>query len=367
MDIPKTPADIHIDWLNQALAPLIKASATQLVRATAEVAATQGMTSTLVKLKLEWSVTSTQLPTRLVAKIRPRSDAVFARYLRLGFYAREVGFYRDIKDPGVGVPKCYLALQSESGDFVLLLEDLGTMNAKADSLTVVTTALRQVAGLHAKWWGGGDVKHLSWCNSDSVRRMRLARAELLEQHLAYFSSGVGASLLPPHMLAFLRAWVLHYPALADFRPHMPLTLVHGDFWPAQFFADNNSDAVYLLDWQSVHLNTPAMDVARLMCDALARGASIEIEGALIDDYLDRLGELRAESAYSAGALPLRRADFFTDYALELPGVLDLWMSHTCGLDASKTAYMRPFFQALTAAFERHQVFAAVQNHLGWTP
>jgi hypothetical protein len=108
---------------------------------------TQGLTSTLVRIEVVFDGEDSSFPRSLVAKLRPADDKVFERYLKLGLYNREIGFYHDITDPGLSVPACYYAAEDRTGSFVLLLEDLGVQRA-FQSGKDAERALQQIVGLH---------------------------------------------------------------------------------------------------------------------------------------------------------------------------------------------------------------------------
>ena len=74
------------------------------------------------------------------------------------FYEREVRFYEELASSlSIAVPRCYWSAYDQgSGDFVLLLEDLGVLRA-ADQLAPGSAHdARLVADLlvdlHARWW-----------------------------------------------------------------------------------------------------------------------------------------------------------------------------------------------------------------------
>jgi hypothetical protein len=107
-------------------------------------------------------------PDTVVAKlhsVHPENRAV-AMHFR--FYEREVSFYREFgSEAGIRIPHCYFAdIDVESATFAIVLEDMGAGRfgdqVAGLSLADAETALRAVAGLHARWWGDRRLEKLEW-------------------------------------------------------------------------------------------------------------------------------------------------------------------------------------------------------------
>lgn len=193
--IPTTPTDITDDWLNDVLAEGGHLGSRRVVECSTAMIENQGLSSAMVRVNVEFDRPGSTLPTSLMVKMRPADDEVFDRYLNLGFYHREIGFYRDLTDPGLSVPLCYYAAEDSSGAFVLLLEDLGAQRA-FEAEQDVEPALRQIAGLHAKWWGGEDLQQFDWLSVENRQSTMTARLEELRDHMALFASGPKRRVVP---------------------------------------------------------------------------------------------------------------------------------------------------------------------------
>jgi hypothetical protein len=111
IQIPNTPKEISPDWLNRTLAEGGYLGSSRVERISTAMAADQGMTSVLVRVSMELDKAVSAFPKTLMVKLRPESDEVFDRCRTMGVYNREIGFYRDIPDPGLSVPACYYAAE----------------------------------------------------------------------------------------------------------------------------------------------------------------------------------------------------------------------------------------------------------------
>ena len=117
------------------------------------------MMSSLLRLRLEYDCEDLGAPTTLVAKFE--CDDEFRRSVaqRMHFYEREVFFYERLADSvSFRVPQCFhVSFDAGAAEPLLLLEDLGdsatdqTAGCPWDQVELVVD---EIAGFHAKWWGG---------------------------------------------------------------------------------------------------------------------------------------------------------------------------------------------------------------------
>ncbi|HCV26909.1 MAG TPA: hypothetical protein DGB32_01140 [Dehalococcoidia bacterium] len=96
-------------------------------------------------------------PRTLVVKLPSDNVETNAAARQFGTDEREVRFFKVLaSDLGVPVPECYYAeADSESGDFVLLLEDLSSDRPDDEANVVledVKLVVRNMARLHGRWW-----------------------------------------------------------------------------------------------------------------------------------------------------------------------------------------------------------------------
>ena len=85
----------------------------------------------------------------------------------MGFYEREIGFYREFAaDCPVRTPRCYFGeVEMDSGVSLLLLEDLTWMrnlNSTGGVVDEVELVIRELGKLHAAWWGDARLDQTPW-------------------------------------------------------------------------------------------------------------------------------------------------------------------------------------------------------------
>src|SRR5205823_6422439 len=128
-----------------------------------------GVLALLGRLTLHYDGPAPGAPRTLVAKI-PSPDPATRQLAHdlFHFYEREVAFYQQLAGHGsISTPACYFsAMDHASGDFVLLLEDLGEMRlgnqiggCSAEDLGVLILAM---ARHHAAWWNSPRLDDLAW-------------------------------------------------------------------------------------------------------------------------------------------------------------------------------------------------------------
>ncbi|HEY5625132.1 MAG TPA: phosphotransferase [Dehalococcoidia bacterium] len=117
-----------------------------------------GQTGHSVAFSLTYDKPASGAPATLVGKFPSQEPKSRAAAKTFGLYEREVGFYQDIADTvDIRVPACYFAdIDQESGDFVLLLEDLRPAvqgdQVAGCSVEQALLAMSELAGLHAPRW-----------------------------------------------------------------------------------------------------------------------------------------------------------------------------------------------------------------------
>lgn len=160
LEIPSTHHDITPEWLTEALRSTGAVSDAEVKSVEVELlTAGQGLATQLARLRVEYSAAEKDAPSRLCCKL-PVKHAPTLEFARtLGIYEREVSFYQDISDQvPMRTPRPYYSrFDPGTGDFVLILEDLDSGRpgdqVAGCSLQDAELAIRQVATMHAAWWG----------------------------------------------------------------------------------------------------------------------------------------------------------------------------------------------------------------------
>ena len=228
-------------------------------------------------------------PRTLVGKF-PSDNAVAAATGRdLGFYRSEVMFYRELAHRAViHTPQVYISeLAPDSGDFVLLLEDMAPART-GDHMAGCTVddaykALHEAAMLHATFWNDTELERQPWLYVPPGAQ-GFYTTELLESSWDYFVANYTAQMDPRVMKVcdkFVRchaAW--NAPRSA------PKCFSHNDFR-----VDNmlfGAQRICVVDWQtSAYLGT-GMDVAYFLGSAFDRDTRRAVERDLLKEYLVEL-------------------------------------------------------------------------------
>ena len=250
--------DITTTWLSEALGEPVRLLTTERVGT--------GQIGTCHRLRLDGD-------RSLLAKL-PAEDPA-ARDMMAGAYRGEVRFYDTIAPTvAVRVPECrYAEMAPDSGDFVLLLEDLAPREQGDQlagcSVAQARDAVVNLAGLHGPRWRDRtllDVDTLSVNGPDEI-------ALLLEMYgptTELFLDGLG-DLVAPEDAATLRACV---PVIGPWLLARPerFGLVHGDYrLDNLLFPPGGGAGVVAVDWQTLSLALPTRDLAYFL------GTSLTVE------------------------------------------------------------------------------------------
>jgi hypothetical protein len=255
-------------------------------------------------LKLHFAAGAPQdLPDRVVCKLALGADSVMA-----AFYENEVQVYTRLRpDLLIEAPRSLGALyDAQSGQFVLMLEDLGQRGARFPNVTqdvalsAIETLVDTVATLHASHWESprfsGD---LSWLQSHVQGRVSHLMNELappLIQHeidTQVFKREMVQRLRTtgPELLAGVRCLQRH-------QSRLPQTLLHGDTHLGNTYLLPQGSAG-LLDWQLSVRGYCMHDVSYLLVTSLPIALRREHERSLLDRYRERLLALGVKNAPTA--------------------------------------------------------------------
>lgn len=226
-------------------------------------------------------------------------------------YEREVRFYERIA-PTVSIrtPAAYVtAFDEPTGAFLLVLESM-LPAASSDQLVglspaLAALALRELAGLHAPYWGRPQPDALSFLGdvADELRPMFQAIIPIL---FTGFLDRYGDQVATPSRAVV--EWLI--PRLSAYLAGRggPSTVIHGDFRTDNLLFGGRGGEVPMatVDWQTLGHGAAALDVAYLLTTSLEPDVRRAREHELLGEYLDQLRSLGVTD-YDPGAL-------FDDYA-----------------------------------------------------
>ncbi len=162
MPIPQSELDITALWLAGALADHFGIAESDIQAATFDrLGEADSVTGTVLRARLRYRDAGTSGPRSVIVKL-PRTQETRTA-VNNAMYSREVEFYRRLA-PGIGmsIPHAYYsAVDADSGDYVLVLEDFPTLRAGKNedgaSASEARVLLAEMAALHARWWGSREL------------------------------------------------------------------------------------------------------------------------------------------------------------------------------------------------------------------
>jgi aminoglycoside/choline kinase family phosphotransferase len=289
--IPTSTADLTVAWLNEVLEGSLDAVADVRVEALGEGV---GILAEVVRLRLTYAEPGSdpaRRPATLIAKCQSAHQENVFLAQAMGFYEREVNFYRLLAPSlDLGVPRCLHADMAPGGvPFVLLLEEITgprTIDQVAGaSLPDCEAVIDQAVRLHARFWDHPDLWALDWLPPMNNPLYKGAQALGEAKWPAFEARWRGR--VPDDALAWVSAVTPRYPDLLDWwvdQGHA--TYAHTDFRADNFlFGGSAGDgAVTVLDWQLCTRHVGVWDVANFLGQSVTIEDRREWEEALLARY-----------------------------------------------------------------------------------
>jgi hypothetical protein len=232
-------------------------------------------------------------PATVIVKL-PTTSPYRALAETLGVYQCEVAFYRDVAGQApVRTPRCHLAAQSaETIDFVLILEDLGFMEAcdhiEGLSLERTDRILTEAARLHA--WSMTDGR--SSVENDAF--LSVTDPKLQGFFTAPFEScwdtyRINARQPVPEVAEeFARDYATLVPNLFE-QLREPTALAFGDFRVDNLFFDQDGEPA-VVDFQFAMRGSGIYDVAYLVSQGLTTENRTGRDERFVRHYLRALAQ-----------------------------------------------------------------------------
>lgn len=325
-NFPTHPSELTPEWITERLRDAGAITASRVTGlTTSPVGEGIGFLGILAKATLEYDQPEPGAPGAVVGKFAspvPSNRAVAMAYR---MYEREVGFYREIAPTiDVSAPRCFAAeVEPESGDCVLLLEDLSAMTtgdqvAGCDAATA-KQIIDAVAPLHAKYWG-----HPEDLAVESVPRIDG------EAQIAGITAGCEAGWDPcmanfghvvsDEIKASRDRFLAAVPEIHRMIGRRVQTIIHGDVRLDNLMFDETK--IILLDW-ALSISSGLQDVGYLLSQNVTTDERRAHETELLEHYQRRLAEHGIEypleqcwEDYKVGVL------YMFCYAVVIAGTLD---------------------------------------------
>ena len=298
--IPEQITGIDLDWLNDVMPDDVGTIAEFDVES---MGVGVGILGELARLHLNYEGTSSG-PATVIAKCQ--ATAPENRFLgqAMGFYLREVNFYREVAaDLSIRVPRAYHADANDDGcPFVLIIEDIAGARTP-DQIAGITAdeaqrILAVVAALHAEFWDSPRLEAMPWLppmDNPMYAAGQPMALERLPGFVQRFGERIGAE-----MVRVIDTVCHHYVDLlhhvAD-RDHV--TFTHTDCRAENYLFGGapGDDVVTMIDFQLSTRHVGPWDVANLLGGSMDADMRRAHESDLIAGYHAALVE-RGVSGYS---------------------------------------------------------------------
>jgi hypothetical protein len=223
-------------------------------------------------------------------------------------YLRETSFYKELA-PSIGTPTptCYFVDRDNDDNFLLLLDDLSPAEPidqfsglSHDQARVGLTAL---AELHVPTTNNHELFEREWLGGTKAALAPLYQAILPGLFTTFLERYHDAD---ENVLSLVRGFTDRLGLFSSQQSNYPC-VVHGDFRTDNllFGARGGEVPLAVVDWQTVSVSSPLLDVAYFLITSLSPDVVVRDGLELVDFYLDeraRLGspipqgEARAEVA-----------------------------------------------------------------------
>jgi len=292
--IPSGPNDLTPEWLTKALrhgGALGAASVTGIEQRIIGEGA--GFIGQLAHLSLQYDKPEPGAPRTLIAKLpaaaqENREVAMFFR-----FYEREVNFYDEIAEQvELRTPRRYFgAFEPESGDYVLLLEDLspGVVGDQLAGCRIeqARLAIGELAKFHATWWEHPKLPELTWMPGIDddwyIESVEQGYQDAWEPFVEQFGGQ-----LSPKMRTVAEQFVHHIRTTMQGLSRPPVTIVHGDYRLDNLFFGCPGAPIAVIDWQIANRGHGVFDVAYFVAGTLPSADRKAVERDLVRLYHETL-------------------------------------------------------------------------------
>ena len=253
-----------------------------------------GQMSESRRLTLEYS-RPCRLPHSMVAKFESASEASRAASKATRTYEVETSFYKDVRAKvDVNAPQCfYVDFDAERDEFALLLSDFAPCT-QGDQLAGcglddARDAVGEIARLHGPLWQDPTIKSLPWLHRNPPEHKRNVQL-LYSQLYSSFSERYAGRLSDEAREVGAR--LATEPR--DYFSYDPVrfSVIHGDYRldNVLFAADKRERRVGVVDFQTVAVGCPLLDVVYFIGAGLTSVVGAQVEEPLVAHYVERLGE-----------------------------------------------------------------------------
>lgn len=280
--------DLTPEWASAILSAALN-DKTDVIDLNIETIGTGQMSKTL-RVTLLYNSKPANAPESLIVKIASPDATTRTTGSDLGLYETEINFYRDLAPRlAVSVPCCYAAVfDPESCFFTLALEDLSHVTEVGNVLVGGTVeqaqvSLKELAKMQASCWNDTSLKSLPLFADDSkITALFASYTDKAPAFIADLGDEMGAEkcALIEKAMPFAPRWLAETPA--------PLVVQHADYRLDNLLYKVNVESdvplVTVVDWQTLRLGNPLVDVAYYLSGCLSVEDRRAHEQQLLREY-----------------------------------------------------------------------------------
>jgi len=292
--IPAHVDDITVEWLNTVLAQRDDIGTIESIDI-AHFGEGVGILGELARISLNYAPGHVGPPT-LVAKCAAAAEENHFLAIVMGFYVREVNFYREIAHRvDVRVPAAYHVDTSETGvPFVLLIEDIPDASTP-DQIAGITaddarTIISAIVPLHVQFWNKlPELEALEWLppmNNDLYKGGEAMGTALFPAFAEHFAEHIDADTMDKIGESCRR-----YADLLDYTTTVGApTVTHTDCRAENYLfgGPGGDDAVTVIDFQLSTRHIGMWDVANLLAGSMTPDDRRAHESEIIQHYVDAI-------------------------------------------------------------------------------
>lgn len=292
-DVVAHAGEVSPEWLTRVLRQSGKLKSSVIGVRHETVGAGVGLMAELARLDIDYAEPEA-LPATMIAKCAARNENRGVAQL-LDFYNRETNFYNRLAATcPFRVPDSYYgAVDQESYDFVLLMEDLGDVSPN-DQIVGSTEAeafdkIEKIAKLHARYWDKVKAPEYEWMYDvmspeEATKLRNLVYVPSLEPAIQNFA----AHFSDESRRVCREVGERYVELLSQVSP--AYTFIHGDYRQDNFIYQGGGGDAVIMDWQISGTGFGVFDVTYFICQSLQVDLRREIEMPLLELYVARLKE-----------------------------------------------------------------------------
>lgn len=290
LEIAKCITDLDTTWFKHLLTDLGNHDAANKLTSVEAKAIGTGQMGFVAKANLHYESSSEQAPASLIIKLSSPDENARQTGLALGIYQAEVNFYKEIA-PNINMQltPCLYANVDDAGWLTIVLKDFSAVAQQGDVLVGGTIeqaklAITELTKLQAPFWNSEEWLAKPWLNPVGAAPLY----DIPPVALAPFLDRFGHAFSEQIADVFRRVFPKSKEWFANWQ--QPLSITHGDFRLDNILvaATEDAPAITTIDWQTVKMGPPLMDVAYYLGVCITTEERREHERDILKHYQSEL-------------------------------------------------------------------------------